>query len=276
MYTKEYDINTTRIPLSFTFTKNSELQLQDVTRGDSVSPQEWIARELGRIRGDVRPRHCPAYEQLLEVIDIVSRHLEQGNVQYQQQVYDTTERDRLVAKQLLLLQQKQSDHEDKLKFDDLVNAFVDVVQYSERHVLINACTSEPHPVKLVRVLEDIRNRRDQDGGRIGDREWAQRQLFLILFGKVQMTSQLVQTWKVICEWAKQLVYTGDWHGWMEFGLDAFIKAKHRRVTIEPLAQSTSSSSSSSASSNHHGGQIMMEQLRTLLQNTHLVEKSPRA
>ncbi|KAI9493678.1 hypothetical protein BDB00DRAFT_872148 [Zychaea mexicana] len=311
--------NTTSIPLSFTITKAAELQLQDSTKGDTVTPQEWIARELARIRHDERPRHCPDYEGLIEVIDDMSKFLKQQaplqqQCQQQQQRWhvnepavpatpEAAEHDRVVAKHLLIFQQQQQEQQTgdsmshrsaagnsdgggaaALNFSDLVGALVLVVQYSKRHNNTTTTASDPHPVKLVRVLDDIQIVRDHDGGKIKDVASAQQRLFSILFGKVQLTSQLVHTWKIICEWAKQLLYARNWHEWMEFGLQAFVKAKQRCVTMETLiyspnnssTTSSSSSSSSSATAHHHGSQIMMEQLQALLQNTHLVEKTFRA
>ena len=239
------------IPLSFTISKTSELQLQDSTKGDIVTPQEWIARELARIRQNITPRHCPNHESLLEVIEDMSKFLKQQVPQYQQQQQlqqatlggiVTPERDRVIAKELLILQQQQErrwgrqrpDNNNNntnnnncntcqqqnnsptrgtaiegMKFNDLVNALIHVIRYSDRHVIHNNNTStnntntastqlntqgipaiprnvnnntnnnDPHPVQLVRIFDDIRILRDQDGGRIKDPILAQQQLFSI-------------------------------------------------------------------------------------------------
>ncbi|KAI7851321.1 hypothetical protein BDC45DRAFT_516279 [Circinella umbellata] len=355
----DYSNTTISIPLSFTISKTSELQIQDSTKGDIVTPQEWIARELARIREDITPRHCPNHEGLLEVIDGMSKFLKQQvpQHQYQQATFDeivTAKRDRVIAKELLILQQQQErrlnnsnndnnnnncntcqQHNnspirgapiEEMKFDDIANALVHIIQYSHRHILQNKNTSsnnsnttstqfntpdtpdtqdtltipfstnnnannnDPHPVQLVRVFDDIRMLREQDGGRIKNPILAQQQLFSILFGHVQLTSQLFNPWQIICEWAKQLIYTKDWDKWMGFGLDAFIEAKNRCVTIDTLTHNSSlspsnsstasSSSRSSCGSDHphqnHNGQLMMEQLQALLQSIHLVEKTFRA
>ncbi|KAI9249217.1 hypothetical protein BDA99DRAFT_542303 [Phascolomyces articulosus] len=343
------DNTTISIPLSFTVSKTSDLHLQDSIKGDTVTPQEWIARELARIRHDIKPRHCPNYEGLLEVLDDMSRFLQQQVPHYQQQQTQqqiqqsppgpveeaamTAEHDRMVAKQLLILQQQQQQRQQQqrwqqqsptsptvgsgnncntcyniggAKFNELVNALVYVIQYHDQHFnssnnnnintqnndsnpAITSNKNDPNPVQLVRVFEDIRIIREQDGGKIKDPILAQQQLFFSLFGHVQLTSHLYRPWEIICEWAKQLVYTRDWHEWMGFGLEAFIKAKSRRATMNNLPyssspsnssttsnSSSSSSGSSSCGSNHQSGQLMMEQLQALLQNVHLVDKTFRA
>lgn len=183
--------------------------IRDCILGDLVDSHEWIARELARVRANQQPRHCIDYEALCEVIE---------HIQTSSPPVPPT---------------------PAVEFGKLVDALAAIVRYSDKYC------DQSHPVKLVQVLENINGLREKDGGMIKDKALAQQRLFSILFGNVQITAQLFQTWNVICAWAKHLLDARDWHAWMAFGLDAYIKAK----TLERN----------------------LDRLPVLLQNTHLVE-----
>lgn len=173
--------------------------IRDCISGELVDSHEWIARELERVRANQQPRHCTDYEALCEVIE----HIQTSSP-------------------------PPIPSSPTVEFGKLVDALSAIVQYS-----IKYC-DQSNPVKLVQALENINGIREKDGGMIKDTASAQQRLFSILFGNVQITAQLFQTWNVICTWAKHLLDANDWHAWMAFGLDAYIKAKSLDRNLDRL------------------------------------------
>lgn len=204
----------------------TDVRLRDKVANDMVSAQEWIARELTRIQHKQSPRHCEDHEELLQVIEDISR--------------------------LLLVAPPQQPSAPAFNETALVRALVHVLRYSKRY--------PGHPIQLVKVLDVIVNTREADGGVIRDTLSAQQRLFATLFGKVEMTAQLADTWKIICDWAKQLAYyeRDDWQAWMAVGIDAYVKAKEQYdlLVSEPTVINN---------------QNVIDQIQGLLQQTHLAE-----
>ncbi|KAI9322448.1 hypothetical protein BX666DRAFT_2022924 [Dichotomocladium elegans] len=265
----------TSLPLSFSMASPSDIRLKDCTLGDIVCAQEWIARELGRIQQNTKPRHCHDHEALLQVIDDMSRFLQVPGYISATDTTATAAAEPATMMTTVHSRQKMPI----LRLTDMEHAWMRIVRYSQRH---DTNRLQSHPSRLVLALDGIVSRRYLDGGKVENTEAAQHQLFSILFGQVQLTSQLVGPWKMICQWAKQLVLAQDWHIWMGYGLDTFIKAKERcHLTVEagtivtvicdPALSSDSPTSESSSSTPMSGTsrdyQIMLEQLQELMINS---------
>ncbi|CDH60462.1 predicted protein [Lichtheimia corymbifera JMRC:FSU:9682] len=307
------DTGSVLVPMSFSPSSTSGVLLKDCTLGDTVGAQEWIARELGRIREDTKPRHCRDYEALLQVIEEMSRYVpalsstsnsptssNANKPSFPLSASSTQHTDNDTTFDVSISSSSaphQSSTNNKpttlLRFNDLEVALIHIIQYNQRcdldtsiaattTTLPNASSSSSfsHPARLLRTLDKLYTMRGNDGGSIGNPLAAQQHLFSILFGEVRLTSQLVAQWGIVCQWAKQLSGTQDWHGWMNFGLDAYAKAKQQCSTtgndsstaeLQSPTKSASSSSSSTTSTNREH-QRMIEQLPMLLYNTHLVEE----
>ncbi|KAJ8660305.1 hypothetical protein O0I10_003762 [Lichtheimia ornata] len=319
------DTGSVLVPMSFSPSSTSGVLLRDCTLGDTVGAQEWIARELGRIREDTKPRHCRDYEALLQVIEEMSRYV--PALSSTSNSPTTTTASSNANKPSFQLPASSTHHTDSdmgnttfdvsisstsaphqssstnnkpttlLRFNDLEVALVHIIQYNQRCDLdtsiaaanlpdasssSSSSSSFSHPARLLQTLDKLYTMRGNNGGSIGNPLAAQQHLFSILFGEVRLTSQLVAQWGIVCQWAKQLSGTQDWHGWMNFGLDAYAKAKQQCSTtttgndsstadIQSPTKSASSSSSSNTSTNREH-QRMIEQLPMLLYNTHLVEE----
>ncbi|KAI7886829.1 hypothetical protein K492DRAFT_176045 [Lichtheimia hyalospora FSU 10163] len=303
------DTGSVLVPMSFSPSSTSGVLLRDCTLGDTVGAQEWIARELGRIREDTKPRHCRDYEALLQVIEEMSRYvpalstasgtptsnanksaLPLSASSSSTNINDTGNTTFDVSISSTSAPHQQSTNMKPtalLRFNDLEMALVHIIQYHQRcdldtNITINASntpSSFSNPARLLQTLDKLYAMRGSNGGNIGNPSAAQDYLFSILFGEVRLTSQLVAQWGIVCQWAKQLPGTQDWHGWMNFGLDAYAKAKQQCSTsndssteLQSPTKSASSSSSSNASTNNREHQRMIEQLPMLLYNTHLVEE----
>lgn len=194
-------------------------RLKDCTTGDMLCLQEWIARELNRIMHKTEPRHCSDYDSLLQVIEDTSRYLSgpvesSANSVSGASYYARDER-------------------------RLVCALARIVEYSQLPYDETNPSTFSSPLRLAQAMDDLFAQRESDGGTIQDTISAQQRLFAILFGKVQLTTELYHTWKIICDWAKQLLHTHDtnWHTWMGFGLDAYSKAQllnHKHNVPLPL------------------------------------------
>ncbi|ORY99161.1 hypothetical protein BCR43DRAFT_488834 [Syncephalastrum racemosum] len=188
-------------------TPTQQPRLKDCTTGDMLCPQEWIARELNRIMHKIEPRHCSDYDSLLQVIEDTSRYLsgpmEDSGSSEPGASYHVKDEKRLVR------------------------ALAHIVEYSQLPYDETKPSTFSSPHRLTQTMDDLFAQRESDGGTIQDTISAQQRLFAILFGKVQLTTDLYHTWKIICDWAKQLLHTHDpnWHTWMAFGLDAYSKAQ---------------------------------------------------
>lgn len=306
------DTGSVLVPMSFSPSSTSGVLLRDCTLGDTVGAQEWIARELGRIREDTKPRHCRDYEALLQVIEEMSRYVpalsstsnsptssnaNKPSFPLSASSSTTQHTDNNDATFDVSISSTSAPHQSStnnkpttlLRFNDLEMALVHIIQYNQRCDLDTSiaatanASSFSHPARLLQTLDKLYTMRGNNGGSIGNPLAAQQHLFSILFGEVRLTSQLVAQWGIVCQWAKQLSGTQDWHGWMNFGLDAYAKAKQQCSTtttgndsstaadLQSPTKSASSSSSSTTSTNREH-QRMIEQLPMLLYNTHLVEE----
>lgn len=307
------DTGSVLVPMSFSPSSSTSVLLKDCTLGDTVGAQEWIARELGRIREDTKPRHCRDYEALLQVIDEMSPYvptlsptsntptsshankssfrLSASSTDINNDTGNTTFDVSISSTSTSAPHQQSTNNKPTalLRFNDLNMALVHIIQYNQRCcdldtgvAIQSSNTSSPfsHPARLLQTLDELYTMREDNGGSLADPLAAQQHLFSILFGEVRLTSQLVAPWGIICQWAKQLSGTQDWHGWMNFGLDAYAKAKqqccvgHDSTSTTDLQKHkrTSSSSSSSNTSTTREHQRIIEQLNMLLYNTHLVEE----
>ncbi|KAG0173496.1 hypothetical protein DFQ28_007105 [Apophysomyces sp. BC1034] len=175
-----------------------DLQLKDNVTGEVICAEEWIARELQRI--DTKDqRQCRDYESLIEVIEELNR------IQH--------------APTPITLQSEDSSPQrlDQLA-QRLVRAFVELFKYARLH--------HHQPAKLLNEFEMIK---DTEIGGL-DLASMQQRLFSIIFGKIQMTKGLVQTWRIICDWARHLQYTRDRKGWMLIGVNAYNTARRHVET----------------------------------------------
>ncbi|ORZ07563.1 hypothetical protein BCR42DRAFT_425761 [Absidia repens] len=69
--------------------QSSECHINDDIEGVAIPVDEWIAKELARIKEQQEPRHCHDYEALIEVIEEISRIPACMLVMKRQQNYNT-------------------------------------------------------------------------------------------------------------------------------------------------------------------------------------------
>ncbi|KAG2199670.1 hypothetical protein INT47_005195 [Mucor saturninus] len=201
------------------------VRFNDTVTGTVVTMTEWIANELYRLQNNVRPRHCEHYEELVELIQ-EPKLLDSLTVPSQPPpplpVYDDEDDDEesedSEKSDNIPAEATKPTHAVKPSTVILCRVFIEIIRYCSR---VGGPQSNHAPRLLLTEFEKLRQDKKLSNAvnPIAFRE----NLLKILFGKIQMTEQLVKCWKYLCEWVA--VSRLDQTTWIEMSLNGYIAAQ---------------------------------------------------
>lgn len=213
--------------------RSYEIQLKDHILGMAVGLNEWIQRELARLRRNEMPRHCESYDTLIDVIDDPTRFQSMEAVSNMNQGCccddDGISDDENVSSSNCTF---ASDPDRNVKPETqsksktmspppiwLCRMFVDLIRYCNRGSTTIHTTSAPK--LLLNEFEKIGN--DKRRGSTINIQLFKERLLAILFGKIQLTQYLVKSWKAMCEWvSNSQIHDSEW---LELSQNAYFIAQ---------------------------------------------------
>lgn len=214
---------------------DSEIQLKDCISGQTVSLNEWIKHELLRIQNNIEPRHCHSYSELVQVIEEpfrfqVNKASKSSHDDCSAPLSHLSDNPTFIsscAAQLHSLENIRKslmgDNRRQLTSTHLCHAFLKLLPY-DNHA--------QSPRQLLHEFDKLRLNMKQQ--RPVDPFVFKEKLMSILFGKIQLTEQLVKPWQLICEWITAATESCDEkiaHQWIQLVGSIFIIAKrlyHRK------------------------------------------------
>lgn len=194
------------------------VRFNDTVEGTVVTMTEWIANELYRLQNNVRPRHCEHYEELVELIQepkLLDSLTVPPSAPPPLPVYndddEEEEGDNIPA------EATQTQTAVKPTSVILCRVFIEIIRYCSR-----VGTQSNHAPRLL-LIEFEKLRQDKKLSNTVNPILFRENLLKILFGKIQMTEQLVKCWKYLCEWVA--VSRLDQTTWIQMSLNGYIAAQ---------------------------------------------------
>ncbi|KAI9276016.1 hypothetical protein BY458DRAFT_506777 [Sporodiniella umbellata] len=196
----------------------NEIQLKDFISGQTISLNEWIQQELFRIQHNIEPRHCKTYSQLVQVIEEPFQFQAQKvpMISNSSAGHNTlTHFFSSCATQLHKLENIRrslvADPTKRPTSTNLCHAFLHLFQ---------SCTNTHSPRHLLTELDKIRVAMKQKK-EISPSVFRVK-LMDILFGKIQLTKQLIRPWQLVCQW---MAMTDNNSLWIQLSTGIFVVAK---------------------------------------------------
>lgn len=190
------------------------VRFNDTVTGTVVTMTEWIANELYRLQNNVRPRHCEHYEELVELIQ-EPKLLDSLTVPPPPLAI---KHDNIPAEAPII---PRASTTVKPSTVVLCRVFIEIMRYCGRV----GTQSNNAPRLLLSEFEKLRQdiKLENAVNAIAFRE----NLLKILFGKIQMTEQLVKCWKFLCEWVTGSPLQEEQNAakWIEISLNGYIAAQ---------------------------------------------------
>ncbi|CAO3692744.1 unnamed protein product [Rhizopus stolonifer] len=204
-----------------------EVQLKDFISGQTISLNEWIQHELFRIQNNIEPRHCQSYSELVQVIEEPSRFqthriplTNSGSAAPNALPYFFSS----CAAQLHNLENIRrsliADNTKQPTSTILCHAFL---------LLLQSCRNTRSPRQLLYEFDKLRLAMKQK--KEIDPTNFRVKLMSILFGKIQLTEQLIKPWQLICQW---MATSDSSQQWIQLSTGIFIIAKRlyiKKITL---------------------------------------------
>ncbi|OBZ89196.1 hypothetical protein A0J61_02755 [Choanephora cucurbitarum] len=237
------------------------MKLNDLVSGKVVTMNEWLCNEIYRLKNNLKPRHFESYGELVEMIQEDPGRFQVCNTSLPPLTVNTLS-PKLAASTTVSTEpfysEKDQREDEELGGDEpidtrmnytnipltteyptqytkptlqppvwLCKAFIDIMEYCDN---TNNITYSNQPELLLKEFEELRLI-VKLGNSIDVNEFRER-LCSILFGKIQMTENLVHTWRMICEWVTRPPVNNHQNAvkWVNLTLGAYIAAQRYYIS----------------------------------------------
>jgi hypothetical protein len=242
------------------------IYLNDLIDGSVKPLEEWVTNEIYRLKYNIKPRHFDSHCQLVEMVQEDIRRFqaqpqfiiynenkdtknEEGDdVEDEEDAEDEEDIEDEENKEQEDSDDQRNETNDKTHINNqqeqnlnsrftpnqisrhpqtlnrlhalLRYAFIEIMRYCNRH-------RDSGTPKLL-LIEFDKLRRDK---RMNVPEFKQN-LLKIMFGKVQLTANLVKVWRLMCDWVTRLHLNSDKHAtrWVYVSLHAYTAAQRIFIT----------------------------------------------
>ncbi|KAI8357359.1 hypothetical protein EDC96DRAFT_446099, partial [Choanephora cucurbitarum] len=206
----------------------SMMKLNDLVSGKVVTMNEWLCNEIYRLKNNLRPRHFESYGELVEMIQEDPGRFQVCNTSLPQLTVNTLSPKPIVNTTVsteLFYSEKDQREDEELVW--LCKAFIDIMEYCDK---TNHITYSNQPELLMKEFEELRLI-VKLGNSIDVNKFRER-LCGILFGKIEMTENLVHTWRMICEWVTRPPVNNHQNAvkWVNLTLGAYIAAQRYYIS----------------------------------------------
>ncbi|KAI8994977.1 hypothetical protein BDB01DRAFT_831909 [Pilobolus umbonatus] len=186
----------------------SDIRLRDIILNKEVGLDEWISNEITRLRNNSHPRHCVDFAQLTDYtsapagFQLLMVHYS-GDNRPRREINDNT----IVG--------NAAKENPKLAF--VSRAILELMKYCSRSKSVGVAP-KALLVEFRKIHLQVRRGQTIDPCEINKR------LSSILFDKVKLTNDLIQYWKILCQWVTCAPLIDHGMKWVHHSLSAFVHA----------------------------------------------------